>query len=449
MRILSRSAYTIWCFFLLFLSQTTTSVVQGELQEIEPENLVFDVPSFSFLLRVSKADKALITFQDRLQNSIHDHLVNFFRGKVEIPDFGRANVEEVALKSNLVWKLLSSPTTNKKQNANGDIMTEYEVTSDFDCELTINVEETSTGETGAKMRLSPNIMDLFLIEAFQGDNYWHLVHNFLSDETLEGITDVKITVFSDAYVATNGHQALPQSNKDIAYAEDNNGLSAAMTVGVVFSFFFFVVLILMWAYICLFAKRTSIFKGRINPFGKVWDDDLSKATVMDSSEQGSIDLDYVDQETRWMDAWAHSITSISLRAPVKTKKRMRKAARNPAKSHISSLGRITEVSSEDECSLASTASRDEEKQQRRQKQTPSDSAGEDGVGLASIDEEVKEMGEATSTSPSVKLDDGNSRALVVAKTRTLSQWIPSLDFRISTSEATETPLPLENLNEMC
>jgi hypothetical protein len=305
---------------------------------------IYSLPSFSLVLKVTKSDNALIVFQDRLEVSVKDHLNEFFKDKIETPSFGSGTFEEIALSSKLVWRELTGGDAGKDRGADPyqgeDTMRHFEVRGDYECQLSLSYNPLD----GEESLLSNSIMELFLIEAFQGDNYWGLVHSFLSDEILDEITDVKITVISDGYVP-NGQDPSAFNN----YETGNDEWTGAMTVGVVFAAFFFFVLLLMWIYLCFFVRGTFLWKTR-NPYPDEMAMKDDAATEPNSAE--SIDFTSEDEESTWMDAWANAITSIPIRAPIKTSKRKKKIIHHPAQNHNSYLDSINE-SGEDECSCAS------------------------------------------------------------------------------------------------
>jgi hypothetical protein len=85
-------------------------------------------------------------------------------------------------------------------------------------------------------------MEIFFIEAFQQGNYWTLVHKFLSDEVLQGINDVKVTVLSDGFV--------PIGRADPTAEDYNQGSlwTAAIKTGIFFAGFFCLTLVYMVYY---------------------------------------------------------------------------------------------------------------------------------------------------------------------------------------------------------
>jgi hypothetical protein len=310
------------------------------------DTAVYSLPSFSLVLKVDKTSNDLIVFQDRLETAVRTHLTDFFKQKVESPSLGDGNIDEVALSQLLVWKELSSGGTKVSDETQGTVH-QYEARGEYDCQLELIYNSAGEGHD----RLSGSIMDLFLIEAFQGDNYWHLVHNFLSDEILEDITDVKITVMTDGYIAYHG--------QDVSAFDDyNNGgvgdWTGAMTVGVIFASFFCLALVLMWVYLCFCVQGTFLFKSR-NPNQKdIGKEDESVTDDLYSTSSVEFQYEDEDEEQTWMDAWANAITSIPLREPIRIRRKKKgPSIRHPAQQHNSYLGCIEEAGADEECSLAS------------------------------------------------------------------------------------------------
>jgi hypothetical protein len=300
------------------------SAVSGEETKV-----LYSLPSFSMVLQVKKSDNALIVFQNRLETAVRDHLNTFFAKKFATPEFGFGIVEEVALSSRSTWH--EKPEGNEDFDAftvaGQDPKTahHYEVLADYQSQILLKLDEHI-----AASRLSQPTMDLLLIEAFEGDNYWALLHLFLSDTALAEIEDTVVEVNTDGFTRINGISTTTQSKWTVP-----------MKAGVAFAGFFCVVLVLMWLYLCLFVKGTLLFKSP-----KVHG---SKDTEETATEESSTDNDFgfSPEESTWMDDWARSITSIPVRQPTKLGKKKKKP-RRPARQHRSSLDQIEESSSFDE-----------------------------------------------------------------------------------------------------
>lgn len=331
---------TMWTCFLVLLCLTLANANKA----------IYSLPSFSLVLKVTKSDNALIVFQDKLELSVKAHLNEFFKEKIETPSFGSGTFEEIALSSKLVWRELSGKEagTDKGQDpyqGEGDIR-HFEVRGDYDCQLSVNYDPAGAKDS----LLSQSIMELFLIEAFQGDNYWNLVHAFLADEILDEITGVKITVISDGYVPNNGEDSSAYDD----FAMGSYEWTGAMTIGVIFAAFFFVVLVFMWIYLCFFVRGTCLWKIR-SPYQVEHNPKEEAETEPDSDK--SVDYSLDGDESRWLDDWADAITSIPVRAL--TSKRSKKQTikiRHPAQHYNSYLDSITET---DECSVASSCASEE------------------------------------------------------------------------------------------
>ena len=288
---------------------------------------LYTLPSFSLLLNVDKSENSLIIFQDRLSLAIQVHLTSFFLDKMESQFLVDGGVEHLSLTSSYVWKELSSQSNGKKK---------YEVRSNFDCQVGI---EYSGGE-GNATRVSESIMDLFLIEAFQGDNYWNLVHDFLKDDLLKDITGVKVTVLADGYVAHNNHN--PSNFDDY---ETGGDWTPAMIAGVIFATLLVVSMALLWTYICCFTRDSLLLQCA--RFGRKKLMEKAETDTDDMYSTSTLNPDEDEDEGKWMDVWAQSVTSIPLREPVRTRKSKRAPSiRHPAQRHSSCLNIIEEVDDE-------------------------------------------------------------------------------------------------------
>lgn len=297
---------------------------------------VYDLPSFALVLNVDSSENSLIEFQDRLNFAVQMHLADFFLDKVKSSALVEGGVEKVELTSSYIWKELPAA-----QDSKNDQEKKYDVRSNFGCQLEIR----SWTVDGDESRISQSIMDLFLIEAFQGEHYWALVHSFFKDEVLQAITGVTITVKADGYVHYNGQDPSAFNNYD-DYNTDGNW-TPAMTAGVIFATLLVVSLCFMWTYICCFT-RDSIFlqwtrsgRKKLMEKAETATDDMHSTSTLNPEEEA--------EEGEWMDAWAKSVTSIPLRQPVKTRKSKKAPSiRHPAQHHNSYLNSIEEA--DDECS---------------------------------------------------------------------------------------------------
>jgi hypothetical protein len=180
-------------------------------------------------------------------------------------------------------------------------------------------------------------MELFFVEAFQQGNYWTLVHKFLSDEVLTGISDVEISVISDGYIAFG-----KQDPTDIGHDGDKWHLGTM--AGVFFATFFCLALVGLWAYMFYHLRKRA-------------EEDKESTSTDEDSIDCDLNLHDVDDASTgsWMDTWANTMTSIPLREPVKNRRRNRYRP-TPKSAHNPSLDCISEGADED-ASLASASSR--------------------------------------------------------------------------------------------
>ena len=317
------------------------------VQAAENATDTYKVPSFSLVLNVDKSESALIVFQDSLNSAVKQHLELFFQTKMEGTSLPNGFIEDVALTSSYVWKELSKSTDQY------DSVNKYEVRAQFKCQLDVgytiqsNIKAAGGEQEVSVPRISQSIMDLFLIEAFQGDNYWSLVHAFFKDEALESITGMKITVQADGYIHYNGGDQDPATMEQYS---TRGAWSPTMIVGVFFATVFLGIMIVMWTYLCCCTRdsmwvRLNRRKQRNRPKHS---HHLEKPdnTTDESNSTSSLHPDDDDyQAESWMDVWAKSVTSIPLREPVKARKIKKKAAsiRRPAQHHCSSLNAIVEI----------------------------------------------------------------------------------------------------------
>lgn len=333
-----------WCV-LTWLGFIVVSVHAGEVAEI------FNLPSFSLVLNVDKSENALIVFQDRLNKVVQLHLTEFFREKVDATSVGEREVEEeVALSSAYVWRELATSDNGNQQH--------YEVRSNFDCQIEVGY---STTTNVGNSRLSQSIMDLYLIEAFQGDNYWSLVHSFLKDQVLEDITEVKITVMADGYIHYNG-----QDPSTLDLYDTTGEWTPAMTAGVVFATLLVMSLVIMWSYICCYTRNSPL--ARFTMFRRHRFSDKTDSATDDMNSTSTLNPEDDEEEGKWMDQWAESVTSIPLREPVKPRKsKKQRVVRRPGHQHNTFLNSIEEA--EDECSTVCSVESSRSKPRERQRAT--------------------------------------------------------------------------------
>lgn len=320
----------LWLGGLLLLAVT---------QAAENVTDLYYLPYFSLVLNVEKHESSLIIFQDRLDELVNQHLDVFFRQKIKETTLQHGFIREVMLSSAYVWKELSSSTSIDSPNS-------YEVRAHFDSHLEVAYFETTAD--GEDSRISDSIMNLFLIEAFQGDQYWTLVHAFLDDDILKTVNGMKVTVQADGYIQYNG-----QDPTTMEKAQKTGEWTPTMFVGVVFAAISLVSMIVMWSYLCCCA-RNSVWvryarRRRRNLKDKP-DSSTDDSHSTSSQHPGDDEL-----EGQWLDAWAMSVTSIPLRVPAKPRKlkKTSPAMRRPAHNHSSYLNAITEAD-DDSSTVCST-----------------------------------------------------------------------------------------------
>ena len=312
----------------------------------EDTKVLYSLPKFSMVLQVKKSDNALIVFQNRLEAAVRDHLDTFFANKVATTNFGFGSVEEVALSSRMTWHEITEVDENfdafTVPGQNPATARHYEVQADYESQILLKLEKHV-----AASRLSQPIVDLLLIEAFEDENYWALLHLFLSDIALTEIEHVAVDVSTDGFRRNNG-----------VSTETESKWTTPMKAGVGVASFFCVVLVFMWLYLCLFVKGTLLFKAPIVHQGK----DTEETATEDSSTPGH-DFGFSEEESTWMDEWARSITSIAVRQPKRPEKKKKKL-RRPAQQHRPSLDQIEESSDSDEESSTSSLEDVEMNEQR-------------------------------------------------------------------------------------
>ncbi len=312
----------MWQRCVCLLLGLITSVASAELTDL------YNLPSFSLVLNVNKSENDLIIFQDKLNSVVQVHLMEFFKIKVNAQSLER-QINEVVLSSAYIWKEIATSENQRRHK--------YEVQSNFDCH--IEVGYLTTGDRSS--RPSQSIMDLYLIEAFQGDNYWSLVHSFLKDDVLEDITGIQITVMADGYVHYNGRDP---SSFDVY--DTSGDWTPAMITGVVFATILVTFLTLMWSYICCLTRNSPLV--RLTRFGRKKFSEKPDSATDDMNSTSTLNPDD-EEEGKWMDQWAESVTSIPLREPVKPRKaKKQRGVRHPGHHHNTYLNSIEEV--EDECS---------------------------------------------------------------------------------------------------
>ena len=279
------------------------------------ENHVFDLPSFTLDLSVVELETSHRIMQDKLEAKLQEHIFDFYKAKLETSDNDEVTVHNVIITSDYYWTQ----------------HTDYhEMNGVHDSQIKVAVSSTQTS-------INEPLMELYFAEAFQGDYYWHLVHNFLIDEILSDVYDVKIMVDTDRY----GHYSDIEDD-----FENEKVMNSGTIAGLFFAGLFCISLVLLGIYIYSWIQVERENKSR------------ASNTDNDSDEE-----DFEDDDVStgsWMDLWAKAVTSIPLRDPnLKRKKRPRYHQQPPRfrKTECkTTLDCITEGEDED-ASLASGGSK--------------------------------------------------------------------------------------------
>ena len=391
----------VWLSTLLL-----TALVQAAQNGTES----YKVPSFSLALNVDKSESALIVFQDSLNSAVEQHLEMFFQKKIEGTSLPDGFIQDVALTSSYVWKELSR-STNQDDSVN-----KYEVRAQFQCQLDVGYTIQSNS-TAAVPRISQSIMDLFLIEAFQGDNYWSLVHAFFKDETLESITGMEISVQADGYIHNGGDQD-PATLEQ--YNNTRGAWNATMIMGVCFACICLGIMIVMWTYLCCFARdsvwirlyRRKLRNRAKHPHHLEKPDNTTEESNSTSSHHPDDDEYHLES---WMDLWAKSMTSIPIREPVKPRKIKKKAAsiRRPAQHHSSSLNAIVEI--DDDGSTVCSAETQKSRASSQQSRKPSKQSAIMEAEISELEEGQASIPECDEESNGDYHDDAESVSTVDAR----------------------------------
>lgn len=390
-----------FCFCLSVANgQSSNSVIQLAL------------PAFSMELHVKNIDVSLVEFQDRLEDAVRKHLVNFFSVRINTEDFDYGTVEDVTISAQLFWREIMEKKQEQQQqqqyltndeeeddlsltndvedlnneparDISSDGQRKYEVRSSFECQLQLNNMDVVIAAT----RLNPSMVGLLLLEAFEGNNYWHLYHLFFSDTQLSQIDDVQISVMTnDGFKPQSG---INNSNDGDSFDGSRGkhgsssltfgGWTMSMTIGIAFASFFLFVLVVMWTYLLLFVRGTCVLKvgggggtgkNHLSKDGSVTDpenlSDFDDETIIDPNQQHHHQQQQQEaDESAWMDEWAIQITSIPLRQPTKSKKKSLKkkhrcGVRRPSQQHMSHLFQISESDADDSSCCTSEFRPDEE-----------------------------------------------------------------------------------------
>jgi trimeric autotransporter adhesin len=346
---------------------------------ISTTEILYDLPSFSLTLQVSKNNNRLVSFQDELQKEIQYHLEEFFKSKLDTMQTTaststRMLVQNVGLSSHIVWRELTAaltdggsmtttssatttPTTNTERTTvtdddtqNQSIEKAYEVRGSYDCDLSLLLEryhadddateDSSSSSSG--LGVSSTLMNLFFIEAFQGENYWDLIYRFLSNDELRNIHDVMIVVQDDGFKPY--HHGLDHYQVDDDWynnSDSSPNISKGAIVGLAFGTLITIAMIGGAVYIFCIVQGSSLHRlykitfaigertggsgsSSINDDkGSETDDACTNSSSEPNENDDDNDDDNNDEESGWLDAWANSITSIPIRDPSFHRKKRR------------------------------------------------------------------------------------------------------------------------------
>jgi hypothetical protein len=331
-----------------FLSQSASGQVTS---------ILYTLPAFTMVLQVQKSDNALTVFQDRLDIALRSHFIAFFSDQLNTEDFSYGTVVDVGLVSQTFWREINDDGETVETSATTATLDptaprRYEVRASFESQMEVIMDMDI-----ASTKLPQSSMDLLFVEALQGDNYWDLYELFVSDNELNQINTVEISVMA------NGFRPFDSQDGSVTGYDTEDYWTPSMTVGVAFAVFFVCVLAIMWLYLCIFVRGTCLFRTRRVLDGHKMMDHKKEPEQSSDTDQNSSDTEGdlafgagPASESAWMDAWATAITSIPVRELAKGgKKRPKKQrVRRPSKQNCSNLGQIVELVDEDDRSLVST-----------------------------------------------------------------------------------------------
>jgi hypothetical protein len=397
MMTMTMKRFVVWCvlvFSMMDLAWTFTNDTDDTFFDLENTSdvrsssnitstvpfLQYQLPSFSLTLKVSKLDKnasSLMAFQDRLKETIQDHLEDFFQDKLEttlkLPTKVRFNLE-----SHLIWRELSMEGDSSLQDLDLFVK-QYEVRGQYDTQMTLNYSNNETYSQEI-VGISQSLMTLLLLESFQGQNYWEMVHRFISSPSLSDVSDVKITVLEDGFVPYHGGAVAFDDDywfdtQQSQQKQRGSVMSPGMIVAMAFVTFFCLAIVVIWTYLC-YNLPTSFFlndfeqRQRRSKGDSIFKDHEGSSSVTDSSSTNDDNISmesfgdeelamadssfWVDSTGDWMDNWAQKVTSIPIREPLPRRKKkrgqpLRQSLVRPAHQHVSQLDCITELDNESCC----------------------------------------------------------------------------------------------------
>ncbi|KAL3935917.1 MAG: hypothetical protein SGBAC_008663 [Bacillariaceae sp.] len=314
------------------------------------ETRVFDLPSMTMMLTAKKANNNdKVEFQQRVTTTVQDHLIDFYQEKLYSHNYAsNVTINRVNLNAFYDWRQTDPPT------AENDWIRTYGILGSYNCQLKLTLEF----EKFAGPHLTQSQMEIFFIEAFQQGNYWTLAKEFLSDDVLDGVNDVKITVLSDGYMETGKQSVEPIIEID---TKTESKWKDAIKTGISFAIFFIVVLLFLWSYVFWSVKKSDDEHVKDDDSAAcVTEEDTADADYMwseaSASPRGLLDDADDEEDDSWMDNWAKAMTSISLRDAGRKRSPRGRRVLHPTTEHIPSLDCIQEGFDED-ASVSSYRSR--------------------------------------------------------------------------------------------
>ncbi|CAJ1966408.1 unnamed protein product [Cylindrotheca closterium] len=312
------------------------------------ETRVFDLPSMTMMLTAKKANNnEKVEFQKRVTSTVQDHLIDFYQEKLYSHNYAsNVTINRVNLNAFYDWRQTDPPTEEN------EYMRTYGILGSYNCQLKLTLEF----EMFAGPHLTQSQMEIFFIEAFQQGNYWTLAKKFLSDDVLDGVNDVKITMLADGYVEAGRKKQ--ESVIEIDEKTESKWKDAIKT-GISFAIFFIVALLVLWGYVFWSLKQSDDEHIKDDDSAAcVTEEDTADADYMWSetsqSPRGLLDDD--DDDGSWMDNWAKAMTSVPLREAGRKRSPRGRRVQKQMSDHIPSLDCIQEGFDED-ASVSSFKSR--------------------------------------------------------------------------------------------
>ena len=313
---------------------------------------------------------------------MEEHLEKFYTNKLLTSEVGIPQLVDVDLESQLLWKeIWVGPKETTEEVANHtytetDFVKRYKVNGIFNCKMKLQIDPIENDEKS--MYVSQTLVNMFFLEAFENENYWDMMHEFLATPLLRGIISVDIKVLDVGFVHPydeNGNLLFEFESDDDFYGRgidfgDDSGISPVAIFGFIVATLFFFAVGAIWYYLCFVSKggSRSIWKRKKIRRSRSKDDTSYKGSSRtgstnsddsgdDSDESGdSAEETLIGWATANLDAWASAITSIPLR-DVENKRRRKRGNKvvsrpyfRPCQEHSSELVCITESDNESWCS---------------------------------------------------------------------------------------------------